>query len=328
MTTAADTHTRAQVADAIRQRHRFVIASHLRPDGDAVGSQLALAYALRTLGKDVRVVSRDPAPEPFRAFPGVAAIEIVDRVDDVADAVIVMESGDLPRTGIAGLDRGFVVNIDHHVGNALFGAVNWLDLSAAACGEMVFDLVAELGVPLSYEVALHVYIAVLTDTGSFRHSNITSRTFDICRRCADAGVNASAIASQVYDNSHLSRLKIMGAVLSRMQLDESGRLAMVTVDQALITACGGSYEDTDGLINMPLTVREIQAVIFFKEVGPSEWRISMRSKGQVNVNAVAKVFGGGGHRNASGCSASGSLEEIRRDFLERLLEQIDLGSGQ
>jgi phosphoesterase RecJ-like protein len=192
---------------------------------------------------------------------------------------------------------------------------------------MVFDLVAELGVPLSHEIALHIYLTILTDTGSFRHSNITARTFEICRLCAEAGVNPPAVASQVYDNSHLSRLRIMGAVLSRMELDESGRLAMVTIDQALIATCGGSYEDTDGLINMPLTVREIQAVIFFKEVGPSDWRISMRSKGQVNVNAVARLFNGGGHRNASGCSASGSLEDVRRVFQKSVLEQIDLGSG-
>jgi phosphoesterase RecJ-like protein len=258
----------------------------------------------------------------------VPEIEIVERVEDVADALLVMESGDLQRTGVAGLERGFVINIDHHVGNAMFGAVNWLDLSAAACGEMVFDLVGELGVPLSYEIAVHVYIAVLTDTGSFRHSNITARTFEICRHCAQAGVNPAVVASQVYDNSHLSRLRIMGAVLSRMQLDESGRLAMVTVDQALVAACGGSYEDTDGLINMPLTVREIQAAIFFKEVGPSDWRVSMRSKGQVNINAVAQVFGGGGHRNASGCSVSGSLDDIQRVFRERVLEQIDLGTGR
>jgi len=324
MTTAADTSILAHVAEAIRQRHRFVVVSHVRPDGDAVGSQLAMAYALRDMGKDVRVVSRDLAPPPLNVFPGVSDIAIVDRVDDPGDAVIVMEAGDLLRTGVSGLEHGFVINIDHHVGNSMFGAVNWLDVSAAACGEMVFDLVRELGVPLSYEIAVHLYIALLTDTGSFHHSNITPRTFDICRQCVEAGVNPSLVARSVFDNNNLGRLKLMGAVLSRMQLDDTGRLATVSVDEQLVTACHGTYEDTEGLINLPLTVGEIQAVVLFKEVGPDDWRVSMRSKGDVNVNAVAREFGGGGHKNASGCSASGSLEQLKRIFRQKITEQMDL----
>ena len=141
MTTATDAGTRVHAAQEIRKWQRFVITSHVRPDGDAIGSQLAMAFALRHLGKQVRVVNCDLAPPALSVFPGVADIEIAERVDDPGDAVIVMESGDLSRTGVAGLDRGFIINIDHHVGNTTFGAVNWLDLSAAACGEMVFDLV-------------------------------------------------------------------------------------------------------------------------------------------------------------------------------------------
>jgi bifunctional oligoribonuclease and PAP phosphatase NrnA len=323
MTTAADLGLLEQTAEAIRRRQRFVIASHVRPDGDAVGSQMAMAHALKHLGKDVRVVSRDAAPPPLLVFPGVSEIEIVDRVDDPGDAVIVMESGDLLRTGVSGLERGFVINIDHHVGNSMFGAINWFDVSAAACGEMVFDLVRELGVPLSHDIAVHLYVAILTDTGSFHHSNITPRTFEICRQCVEAGVNPSAVARSVFDSNNLGRLKLMGAILSRMQIDSSGRLATVSVDEELVTSCGGTYEDTEGLINLPLTVREIQAVVFFKQVGPDDWRVSMRSKGDVNINAVAKEFGGGGHKNASGCSASGSLEHLKRVFQQKITEQMD-----
>ena len=323
MTTAADLGLLAQTAEAIRRRQRFVIASHVRPDGDAVGSQMAMAYALKHLGKEVRVVSRDAAPPPLLVFPGVSEIEIVDRVDDPGDAVIVMESGDLLRTGVSGLERGFVINIDHHVGNSMFGAINWFDVSAAACGEMVFDLVRELGVPLSHDIAVHLYVAILTDTGSFHHSNITPRTFEICRQCVEAGVNPSAVARSVFDSNNLGRLKLMGAILSRMHIDSSGRLATVSVDEELVTSCNGTYEDTEGLINLPLTVREIQAVVFFKQVGPDDWRVSMRSKGDVNINAVAKEFGGGGHKNASGCSASGSLEHLKRVFQQKITEQMD-----
>ena len=323
MTTAADLGLLAQTAEAIRKRQRFVVASHVRPDGDAVGSQMAMAYALKYLGKEVRAVSRDTAPPPLLVFPGVSEIEIVDRVDDPGDAVIVMESGDLLRTGISGLERGFVINIDHHVGNSMFGAINWFDVSAAACGEMVFDLVRELGVPLSHDIAVHLYVAILTDTGSFHHSNITPRTFEICRQCVEAGVNPSAVARSVFDSNNLGRLKLMGAILSRMQIDDSGRLAIVSVDEELVRSCNGTYEDTEGLINLPLTVREIQAVVFFKQVGPNDWRVSMRSKGEVNINAVAKEFSGGGHKNASGCSASGSLDHLKRVFEQKIIEQID-----
>ena len=323
MTTATDAGTRAHAAREIQKRQRFVIASHVRPDGDAIGSQLAMAAALRHLGKEVRVVNRDPAPPPLSVFPGVADIEIAERVDDPGDAVIVMESGDLLRTGVAGLEPGFIINIDHHVGNTMFGAVNWIEVSAAACGEMVFDLVRDLGVPLTYDIALHVYIAILTDTGSFHYSNITPRTFDICRQCVAAGVSPPAVARSVFDSNNLARLKLHGAVLSRMQLDDTGRLATVFIDQQLAADCGGTYEDTEGLINLPLTVKALQAVVFFKEVGPGDWRVSMRSKGDVDINAVAREFGGGGHKNASGCSATGQLEDLKMLFRQKITAQID-----
>jgi bifunctional oligoribonuclease and PAP phosphatase NrnA len=327
MTTATDdAGTLAHAAREILKRQRFVMTSHIRPDGDAIGSQLAMAYALRHLGKQVRVVNRDAAPPPLSMFPGVADIELAERVDDPGDAVIVMESGDLSRTGVAGLERGFIINIDHHVGNTMFGAVNWFDVSAAACGEMVFDLVRALGVPLTYDIALHVYIAILTDTGSFHYSNITPRTFDICRHCVGAGVNPPEVARSIYESSTLGRLKLFGAVLSRMQIDDTGRIATIAIDPRTAGDCGGTYEDTEGLINFPLTVKELQAVVFFKEIGPGDWRVSMRSKGNVDINAVAREFGGGGHKNASGCNASGQLEELTRIFQQKIAAQIERAS--
>lgn len=323
MTIASLEATRAQVADAIRRRQRFVVTSHSRPDGDAVGSALAMAFALRRLGKDVRVVSRDAPPPPLMVFPGVPEIEIVSDIDDPGDAVIVMECGDVKRPGIEGVERGYVINIDHHPGNVMYGALNWMDLSAAACGEMVFDLVSELGVPLSYEIALHVYIAILTDTGSFHYSNITPRTFDICRQCMEAGVSPPAVARSIFDANNLGRLKLFGAVLNRMHLDATGRIATLSVDKQLTHACGGTYEDTEGLINLPLTVKEILAVVFFKEIGPGDWRVSMRSKGNIDINAIAKEFGGGGHKNASGCSAQGDLETLQAMFELKVAQAIE-----
>jgi bifunctional oligoribonuclease and PAP phosphatase NrnA len=307
-----------QIVEAIRARRTFVLSSHTRPDGDAIGSQLAMAYALRALGKDVRVVNRDPALPPLMAFAGVPEIEIAPEVAGDFDAAIIMECGDLARTGVAGLERGFVINIDHHPGNTGYGQINWFDASAAACGEMVFDVVRALGVPLTPDIATHIYVAILTDTGSFHFSSISPRTFDICRVLLEAGVDPVRVARSVFDSSTMARLRLQGALLSGMRLDPTGRIAVLYLDHEMARAAGGTYEDTDGLINDPLTVKEIQAVVFFKHVEGDEYRVSMRSKGAIDVNAVAKVFGGGGHKNAAGCAAVGRLDALRQLFVERI----------
>jgi phosphoesterase RecJ-like protein len=320
MTTAPEVR---RIVDAIASRRRFVISSHSRPDGDSIGSSLAMAYALRAMGKVADVVHADRAPVPLLQFPGVPEIRIAADVDGDYDATIVMECGDLERTGVAGLDRFFVINIDHHPGNTGYGQLQWFDPTAAACGEMVFDLIKALGVPLSLEIATHIYLAILTDTGSFHYSNITPRTFDICRQCMEAGVSPPAVARSIFDANNLGRLKLFGAVLNRMHLDATGRIATLSVDKQLTHDCGGTYEDTEGLINLPLTVKEILAVVFFKEIGPGDWRVSMRSKGNIDINAIAKEFGGGGHKNASGCSAQGDLETLQAVFQQKITRAID-----
>ena len=322
MTTATDPALQ-QIVDAIRSRRRFVVTSHARPDGDAIGSAMAMAYALGDLGKDVRVVSRDPVPPQFETCPGVDRIIVTDHVDDAGDAVIVMECGDLTRPGIGGLERGFVVNIDHHPGNTMYGALNWFDVSAAACGEMVFDLIRALGVRLTREIATHVYVAVLTDTGSFHYSNITPRTFDIARLCTETGINPAAIARDVYDSNRIGRLKLFRAVLNGMQLDPTERVATMAVTRQMASDCGATYDDTEGLVNFPLSAKEVLAVVFFKENAAGDWRVSLRSKGDVDVNAVAKEFGGGGHKNASGCSVRGTFEQWKPVFEQKVTAAIE-----
>jgi phosphoesterase RecJ-like protein len=323
MTTTSTDATIAQVAAAIRARQRFVVVSHARPDGDAIGSQVAMALALRALGKDARMVAHDPAPQQMQDFPAVSEIQLVAQLDDLGDAVIFMECGDVRRPGVAGLEKGFAINIDHHPGNTMYGALNCIDLTAAACGEMVFDLIAELGVPLSVDMATHIYLAILTDTGGFHYSHISSRTFDICRRCVEAGLDPTAVSRAIYDNNNLGRVRIWGAVLNDMRLSADGRVATLSMDRALAARCGATYDDTEGLINFPLTVKEIQAVAFFKESGPGDWRISMRSKGAVNVNAIAKEFGGGGHVNAAGCGATGELAHLMPLFEQKLVDAVN-----
>ena len=211
----------------------------------------------------------------------------------------------------------------------MYGALNWFDVSAAACGEMVFDLVRELGVPLTHEIATHVYIAILTDTGSFHYSNISPRTFDICRQCIEAGVESAGGGAQ-----HLRQQQPRPAEAVRRRAQPDGaRRDRPPRDACPSTSssradCGGTYEDTEGLINLPLTVKEIQARrVLQGDRRRDDWRVSMRSKGDVDINAVAKEFGGGGHKNASGCSATGTLEELKALFQQKILEQIDRRRG-
>jgi phosphoesterase RecJ-like protein len=287
-----------------------------------------MAYALRALGKEATVINSDAAPGPLMAFPGVPDIQIADRVNGDFDAAIIMECGDLARTGVAGLEQYFVINIDHHPGNTGYGQINWFDAGAAACGEMVFDLVHALGVRLSLEIATHIYLAILTDTGSFHYSSISPRTFDMCRECLEAGVDPVLVARNVYDSNNMGRLKLFGAVLSAMQIDATGRIAIVYLDHEMAREAGGTYEDTEGLINLPLTVKEIQAVVFFKQDEGERYRVSMRSKGDIDIGAVAKSFGGGGHKNAAGCTVSGAIDALQKTFVEKIEGAIALQEGK
>jgi bifunctional oligoribonuclease and PAP phosphatase NrnA len=313
-----------EIVSRVRAGQRFILSSHARPDGDAVGSALAAAFALRKLGKDATVVMDSVPPASLQAFPGVSEIIATTSVTETYDAALIMECSTLDRTGVAGLDRSPVVNIDHHPGNAQYGVVNWVDESAAACGELVAGLVDALGVPLDPAIATHLYLTILTDTGSFHFSHLTAHTFELARRMVEAGADPVWIARTHYDSNNLGRVRLFGSVLSGMQLGPDGRVAVLAVTQRMAEEAGGTYDDTEGLINFPLSVKEIQAVAFLKEIGPGDWRISLRSKGKVNVGVIAQVFGGGGHANASGCGATGDLATLTADFMQRLTYAVSL----
>jgi phosphoesterase RecJ-like protein len=309
-----------QLVSHIHRGTRFFVSSHQRPDGDAIGSAVGFALALRELGKQADVVMDGVPPHFLQPFPAVDQIRVTRAVSDVVDGSIIMECSSIDRTGVAGLDRSPVLNIDHHVGNTQYGSINWIDESAAACTELVFTLIEALGIRMTPDIATHVYLGLLTDTGSFRFSHITPRSFEIARRCVEAGANPQWIARTHYDSSTLGRVKIFGQVLNTMQLDRSGRVALLTMTHASAAAAGATYDDTDGIINFPLSVKDIQAVGFIKEAEDGEWRVSMRSKGDIDVGAIARAHGGGGHKNAAGCSARGPLDAVQQQFLSLLVD--------
>jgi bifunctional oligoribonuclease and PAP phosphatase NrnA len=313
----------AAVADVLRARHSFVLTSHARPDGDAIGSCLALALALDLLGKRARVILRDPVPTPYRTMPAVNRVEVADRLSGTADAVVVMECSDLDRPDVAGLEEHFIVNVDHHLGNAMYGAVNWFDGSAAACGEMVADIIDALQVPWTADIASQLFLAVATDTGGFRYGPMTARTFDLCRRVAVAGVSPASLARQIFDSYSVGRVRLTGALLNAMELHHDSRLAVLTLDDDLLQACGATSEDTEGLVNLPLGAREVVAVALLKRQNGDTFRISLRSKGAVDVRAVAETWDGGGHQNAAGCTIIGPMTDVRDAIVTRMKQVID-----
>ena len=308
----------SNVVSAIRARKSFVLTSHARPDGDAIGSQMALGLALESIGKTVRWVDHDAAPLPYRHFPSVERIEVSPAFTGEVDAVIVMECNTLARPEVGGLDGRFVINIDHHGGNTLYGDVNWYDESACAVCEMTAEIIDALGVKWTPEIATHLYLGISTDTGSFRHANITARTFELCRRIADTGLSISTLAGQIFDSFSIGRVKLLGAMLHAMELHFNNRLAILYYDEALLAEYGATQDDTDGLVNMPLGAKDVQVVVLIKKQSAGEFRVSLRSKGDVDVRAVAQQYNGGGHRNAAGCNMPGTLDDVKRALIDAL----------
>jgi phosphoesterase RecJ-like protein len=188
---------------------------------------------------------------------------------------------------------------------------------------MVFDVIRSLDVPLTMEMATHIYVAILTDTGSFHYSSLSPRTFEICRQALEAGADPVWIARSVFDSNNIGRIRLFSAVLSTIELDPSGRLATIRMDREMARATGGSYDDTEGLINEPLTVKSIQTVAFFKEWEAGVYRVSFRSKGDIDVRSVAQRFGGGGHKNAAGCTVSGDLTAVRAEVVPLVQAAIE-----
>jgi len=315
------------IAAALKGRQTFILASHARPDGDAVGSQMALGLALRALGKDIRLVSRDPVPGAYRDFPCVNEIQITARVDGPADAAVLLECSDITRPGIEGLDPYFVVNIDHHLGNAMYGDANWFDGGAAACAEMVADVIDAMGVAWTPEIASHLFLGIATDTGSFRHGPMSARTFEACRRVALAGVDPAALSRRIFDSFGIGRVKLTGTMLSQMELLHHGRLAILQFDDALLQHCGATIDDTEGLVNLPLGAREVSAVALFKRQADGSTRVSLRSKDDVDVRTVAGIWHGGGHKNAAGCTLTGDFDAQKAALVAALIRAIETTSG-
>jgi phosphoesterase RecJ-like protein len=311
-----------QVIELIEKHDRFAITSHIRPDGDSLGSSLALCWILRGLGKDAEVIMCDTVPHAYSKLPGSEAVRVVKDIDRDYDAVFVIECSDVSRPGLPSLKNQFVVNIDHHSTTVLFGSLNWIDSTAAAVGEMIYNLAKAIGSKITPEIASCVYAALLTDTGSFHFSNTTERTFKIASELVRHGAQPAKLSQAIFYNYPYAKLQLTGAVLSTLQRDESGRIAWITMNKDALEQTGATEDDSDGIITYPLTIGEVEAVAFFRELSNSTYRISLRSKNRVNVARVAEGFGGGGHANAAGFTIKADYEVLSRDVIEKLKEAV------
>jgi len=305
-----------EVLKHIEQRNRFLLTSHARPDGDAIGSALACGQILRSMGKEAEVVLRDGVPRIYQPLPHANKVLQTERVNGDYEAAIVLECDSIQRTRLLGLENRFLINIDHHVSGRPFAHVNWIDPKAVATAEMVYRLAREASVRITPDIATCLYTAVLTDTGSFMFEGTNEHTFALARELVLAGADPAHCARSIYFGHSTAKMRLLGAALS--DLHREGPLAWISVTQEQMQRYHAKEEDCEGLVNYALSIQDVEVALFFRELPDGRFRVSLRSKGELNVAKVAEHFGGGGHQCASGCALDGPLPQAAARILEKL----------
>jgi bifunctional oligoribonuclease and PAP phosphatase NrnA len=313
-------HQLEQILEKIEQGTSFLVTSHARPDGDAVGSALALAAVLRKMGKTAEVILSDGVPVIYHPLPGADAVIHAAEVGGPYDAAIVLECDSVQRTRLHGLDRNFMINIDHHSSAKPFADINWIDPHACAVAEMIFRLASAARIRVTPEIATCLYTAVLTDTGAFSYSATNAHTFELARCLVEHGADPFHIAQNVYFTAPISKMRLLGVALNG--LHHEGKMTWMSVTRHDMLACGAMDEDTEGLVNYALGIAGIEVAVFFREVAQDRVRVSIRSKGAVNVREIAEKFGGGGHECASGFSTAGPLPAAEERVLAELRSRM------
>jgi len=312
------------VAEILRVLHggeRFLVCSHSRPDGDAVGSMLAVGMLLDQMGKRADLVTADRIPAVYRRLPGADRIQTVLGVHGHYDAAILLECDGLARTRLHGLEPYFLVNIDHHISGRNYAHVNWIEHGAASTGELVHRLVRAAGLQVTPEMATCLYTTVLTDTGAFCYGALDAQTFELARELVTAGADPIAIAHDIYFSVPASKVMLLGAALNTLKRE--GPLAWISITQQDMARTHAVEEDCEGIVNYALSIAGIQAAVFLRELPEGQIRLSLRGKGEVNVAAIAEKLGGGGHENAAGCTLDGPLERA----LEQILAELRAAVG-
>lgn len=307
-----------KIRQLIDKGEKFLITSHIDPDGDALGSVFSTYWALSSLGKTAIIYLKDAIPYSYTFLP--KPLHITHELpDDQYDAIFVLDCGNLFRVGaryekLKGM--GAIINIDHHNTSETFGAVNLIDEHASSTVEILYGIFRSLKIPVTADMAINIYTAIFTDTGSFRYENTTSGAFLICEEMIRLGVKPAYVSRMVHENHPKERCLLLGQVFSTMETYYQDKVVTVYVTEEMFKKTNTTSEYTDGFIEYIREIRGVEAAIFIREINKHKYKLSMRSKGNVDVAAICSLFGGGGHKNAAGCVIDGSLGEIKGKLKE------------
>jgi phosphoesterase RecJ-like protein len=317
-----------EIIAAIRSHERFMVATHVRPDGDAIGSLLAMKLILQRMGKKVDAYAQDEFPPEFDFLPG--ALEVWNKPFDSTDyeVAILVDCGDFDRVGdelseFIGRSVPCVINIDHHIPNKPFGNIYWADPAASSACEMLFDLCMALSLAPDATLSSLLYTGIVTDTGSFRFSNTNQRVFEIVCILAGAGANPSYLATQIYDSATPEKLKLLAQVLGTVEFHAGERIATAQLTRTMLSNASASYMDSEGFINHLRSVKSVDLAILFREGGDGLVHVSMRSRVGINVARLAQRHGGGGHRQAAACRIPGNIQSVRSMFIGEAVSYIN-----
>jgi phosphoesterase RecJ-like protein len=316
-----------EIGKVLRDHQRFAILSHVRPDGDALGSQLALALSLQQLGKDVRVWNEDGMLEKYSFLPRAEWLTKPPSTAEDVDVAIALDTAIQNRLGtaLAAVGKAKIwINIDHHLSNPGYGDLVIVDPGAPATGEIIFNLIKSQGLPLNHDIAENLYAAISTDTGSFQYPKTSARTFEITAELVRVGgLDVGQISQQLYENYPRRRLELLRELLRNTRFEFGGRAASFSLTLKTAADLTVLPEDNEGLIDHLRAIRGVIVAVFFEELADGKVRVSMRSKDEaVDVCAICQKFGGGGHTLAAGARVRGSLAEVEEKVLEEICEVL------
>jgi phosphoesterase RecJ-like protein len=307
----------------IRRGNRFLLTSHRNPDGDSIGSALGMARVLRRMGKSALIWMRDETPQIYRQLPGAERIVVGEEppagFPNAFSGVIVLECPSLERTGLEEHFEGLtLVNIDHHLGNQLYGKVSWVDPAAPSAGSMVYRLAKAMTVELDAQTATLLYLTLVTDTGGFRFANATEAAFETAADLVHQGAQPSKVAHWLYENQPLGMVRLLGEMLKTLELHHDGRIATALLTPEMFQAAGAEQGDAEGLIDVPRSIAGVEAVGLLRRKDENTIKVSLRSQGELDVEKIASAHGGGGHKNAAGCELQADFPEARQQIIEAL----------
>jgi bifunctional oligoribonuclease and PAP phosphatase NrnA len=312
-----------EIVAAINEGRSFLITSHIRLDGDALGSELALYLMLKGLGKKAVVYNQDNTPEHYLFLPAMA--DVVNELGDLEqyDAAFVLDCSELERVGDQAAAIGKIkklINIDHHFSNDGFCEIKLLDAQASSTGELIFRLMKEMSISLTKAICTNLYTAILTDTGGFCYGNTRHGALYAAATLVENGADPQWISENVYENDPPAKLKLMAKTLETLSLDLEAKVGSVVVTQKMLQETGAKVEYTDGFVDLPRVVQGIDIAVLYTQISSDGFKLSLRSKGNVNVEKIAKKFGGGGHINAAACRIDGDIESIKSKLLAAIKE--------